>query len=81
MDAINQNKPKDNSKIQELLMEYENHKFPNNTDVPFPFSLNGKNSNIVIYRTFTLQYVIIHSRLQVQKQVAFCQNIFWELYL
>ena len=47
VDAINQNKPKDNSKIQELLMEYENHKFPNNTDVPFPFSLNGKNSNIV----------------------------------
>ena len=42
VDAINQNKPKDNSKIKQLLNEYENYKFPNKTDVPFPFSLNGK---------------------------------------
>ena len=43
VDAINQNKPKDNSKIKQLLNEYENYKFPNKTDVPFPFSLNGEN--------------------------------------
>ena len=41
MDAINQNKQKDNSKIEQLLVEYENYKFPNKNDVPFPFSLNG----------------------------------------
>merc|ERR1712062_150230 len=39
-DAINQNKPRDISKIEQLLAEYENYKFPNKTDVPFPFSLN-----------------------------------------
>ena len=41
VDAINQNKQKDNSKIEQLLVEYENYKFPNKNDVPFPFSLNG----------------------------------------
>ena len=41
VDAINQNRPKDNSKIEQLLVEYENYKFPNKNDVPFPFSLNG----------------------------------------
>ena len=45
VDAINQNKPKDNSKIQELLMEYENYKFPNKSYVPFS-SMVGKYSNI-----------------------------------
>ena len=42
VDAINQNKPRDTSKIEQLLAEYENYKFPNKTDVHFPFSLNGK---------------------------------------
>ena len=46
MDAINQNKPKDISKIKQLLNEYENYKYPNKTDVTFPFSLNGKNLKI-----------------------------------
>ena len=60
MDAINQNKPKDNSKIEQLLNEYENYKYPNKTDVPFPFSLNGnivfgqpfnsKNNNNIIFQ-------------------------------
>ena len=49
VDAINQNKPKDNSKIEQLLIEYENYKFPNKSDVPFPFSLNGK---IVFVQSF-----------------------------
>ena len=42
VDAINQNKPKDNSKIEQLLKEYEFYKFPNKSDIPFPSSLNGK---------------------------------------
>ena len=49
VDAINQNKPKDNSKIEQLLTEYENYKYPNKTDVPFPFSLRG---NIVFVQPF-----------------------------
>ena len=43
MDAYKQNKQKDYSKIQNLLKDYENYKFPNNTDVPFPSSLESKN--------------------------------------
>ena len=42
VDAINQNRPKDNSKIEQLLADYENYKFPNKTDVPFPYKLSGK---------------------------------------
>ena len=59
MDAINQNKPKDNSKIEQLLKEYEYYKFPNKTDIPFPPTLNSKiifvltlpNINIIIQIT------------------------------
>ena len=43
VDAYKQNKQKDYSKIQNLLKDYENYKFPNNTDVPFPSSLKSKN--------------------------------------
>ena len=43
VDAYKQNKQKDYSKIQNLLKDYENYKFPNNTDVPFPSSLESKN--------------------------------------
>ena len=45
VDAINQNKQKDFSNIQELLMEYENYKFRNKSYVPFS-SMVGKYSNI-----------------------------------
>ena len=46
VDAINQNKPRDNSKIGNLLSEYENYKFPNQSDVPFPYNLNGNNNQL-----------------------------------
>ena len=49
VDAINQNKPKDLSKIGELLKDYENYKFP------FPYSYKGKNSKTFLSKTFTLQ--------------------------
>ena len=42
MDAINQNKPTDFSNIQQLLAEYENYKFPNNSDIYFS-GMIGKN--------------------------------------
>ena len=79
VDAINQNKPKDNSKIEQLLKEYENYKFPNKTDVPFPFSLNSK---IVFIKRFysDILTITLYSRVQVQEQVALCQNIFREFH-
>ena len=46
VDAIDENKPKDNSKIKQILAQYENYKFPNKSEVPFPFSLNGKILNV-----------------------------------
>ena len=42
VDALDQNKAKDNSKIENLLADYENYKFPNKSTVPFPYSLHGK---------------------------------------
>ena len=42
MDAINQDKAKDHSKITQLLIEYENYKL-NNADVPILDSLKSKN--------------------------------------
>ena len=62
VDAINQNKPKDNSKIEQLLKEYENYKFPNKTYVPFPFSLNGKIIFIQLHSHQNIIFQITGSR-------------------
>ena len=74
LDAFNQNKPKDDSKIENLLEEYENYKFPNKSSVRFPYSINGKlplRKNRILLITF---------RLQVQKQIVLREYIFWELH-
>ena len=41
VDANNQNKLKDNTKLDKLLTEYEDYKFPNKSSVPIPYFLNG----------------------------------------
>ena len=64
MDAINQDKAKDHSKITQLLIEYENYKL-NNADVPILDSLKSKNFKSFICENFTLNNISFHRYSQV----------------
>ena len=74
VDAFDQNKAKDNSKIENLLADYENYKFPNKSAVPFPYSLNGK---IIKKKPLILT---LHPRKQIQEQITLCEDFLCELY-